>query len=118
MIRHTIATAVGAIALAALLSSCAEAGGAAPSIAAGERAVEVKVRAHPLFSSVYATRNAVCGVITSMGGDDDADARFLVEFAPDAKGRYGPAAVLIDRPRTTAEAIDFAKRWMADCNAS
>jgi hypothetical protein len=53
-----------------------------------------------------------------MGGDDDADARFLVEFAADAKGGYGPAVVLIDRPRTTAEAIAFAKRWMADCNAS
>jgi hypothetical protein len=56
-------------------------------------------------------------VITTMSGGDDADARFLVEFAPDAKGRYAPAAVLIDRPKTTQEAADFAKRWVADCNA-
>jgi hypothetical protein len=110
---------LGLLVSGALVAAPAIAGTGA-DIHAAEKAVAARMPGggRQFFSSVYETKAAVCGVVTSGGGDQ----RFLVAVTKTAAGKPSLGEVLLDAPGgPTVTGKDgevlplFDVRWAAEC---
>jgi hypothetical protein len=108
----------GLLVAGVLVATRANAGGA--DIHAAEKAVAARLGGRQFFSSVYETKAAVCGVVTSAGGDQ----RFLVVVTKTAAGKPALGEVLLDASGgPTVTGADgrvtplFDARWAEACVA-
>ena len=111
----------GLLVAGVLAAGPALAGGA--DIHAAEKAVSARLPAggRQFYSSVYETKAAVCGVVTSPDGDQ----RFVVAVTKTPAGKPALGEVLLDAPGgPTVTGADgqvrplFDVRWAAECAAS